>query len=85
MDCYILIHKGEPELQRALRTLTAAGINTIAMGGSSDPDPNLWPQVQIDMDDFEKAQTLLTDAGIDYARVPLNESLLSGAIAASRA
>jgi hypothetical protein len=32
MDCYILIHKGEPDLQRALEALTKAGINAIAMG-----------------------------------------------------
>jgi hypothetical protein len=84
MDCYILIHKGEAELQRAVQALTAAGINAIAMGASSDPDPNLWPQVQIDMDDFQRAQTLLTAAGIDFARLPLKESMLSTAIAAGR-
>jgi hypothetical protein len=81
MDCYILIHKGDPELQRALEALTNAGINAIAVGGSSDLDPNLWPQVQIDIADFEKAQTLLAAAGIDYARLPLKESMLSGATA----
>jgi hypothetical protein len=83
MDCFILIHKGEPELQRALEILLNAGIKAIAVGGSSDVDPNLWPQLQIEMDDFERAQTLLTAAGIDYARLPVNESILSGASAAA--
>jgi hypothetical protein len=82
MDCYILIHKGEAELQRALDALTNAGINAIAVGGSSDLDPNLWPQVQINIDDFERAQTLLAAADIEYARLPLKESMLAGAIAA---
>jgi hypothetical protein len=83
MDCYILIHKGEPELQRALEALTKAGINAIAMGWGSDLDPNLWPQVQIDINDFERAQTVLAAAGIDYGRLPLKESMLSGAAGVS--
>ncbi len=83
MDCFILIHKGEPELQRALNVLLEAGIKAIAVGWSSDVDPKLWPQVQIDVDDFERAQTLLAAAGIDCARLPLKESMLSGASAAA--
>ena len=84
MDCYILIHKGEAELHRALEVLVDRGIKAIPMGGDSDLDPNLWPQVQINADDFENAQIALTAAKIDYARRPLKESMLSGASAASR-
>jgi hypothetical protein len=85
MDCYILIRKGESELQRALEALTNGGINAIALGGSSSLDPKLWPQVQIDMDDFERAQTLLAAAGIDYAQMPLKESVLPDATSDGRA
>ncbi len=74
MDCFILIHTGDPELQHALDVLIGAGVHAIAVGGSSDLDPKLWPQVQINIDDFERAQTLLAAAGIDYARLPLKES-----------
>ena len=84
MDCYILIHKGDAELKRALDVLLKAGIKAAALGWSLDLDPKLWPQIQIEMDDFERAQDLLATAGIDYARLPLTESMLMRAVAADR-
>jgi hypothetical protein len=77
MKCYILIHNGDAELQRALDVLVKTGIEAIALGWGSDPVPRSRSQVQVDADNFESAQSHLLVVGIDYVPLPFKKSLVA--------